>query len=266
MCPKALQHGLDEKYMSCKPVDAYQQLQIDLATESLSPVQTDILLSLLQCQRAMQDVESRGLMAGKLKMYEEMVEAAKAERLSYQIAREEMEKRIVAERKADEARRESEKKTADYLYAAGKLHMRGLLEYAESQLLKDEELKHMIQREEKSVDHNIISKGTKEIQKKVSRWQRWMMALDMERYSSLFLMIKQKIDDIDTTKCAGEAIAKLHNDLNSSIHRTLTEEVLDPSNPAGTHVIIIAISVGDSKAHLLECIAHHFEIPCQVYK
>lgn len=213
----------------------------------------------------MDDVEFRELMRENAEHMKARAEAADARAKALESEMTEMRRRFSAERATEDARREVEKRTADYLRAEGKLHMRGLLEYAEGELLQDGDLKDKIQQAEASVDHGLISKGLNESYEKISRRGRWTMALEMERYNSLFSAIKDKHDRIETTESAGAAIAKLHGMLNSNIHRALTDDVLDPSNPAGTHVIVIAMSVGIPEAHILECIANHFFIPCVVY-
>lgn len=57
---KSRELGLDETYFEWGPADAYEQLQYALPIEDPLPrVHMDLLISLLQCKRAMDDVEFR---------------------------------------------------------------------------------------------------------------------------------------------------------------------------------------------------------------
>lgn len=263
--------GLDEAFLQQGPADAYEQLQVTLSVhDSMPRAHTDLLISLLQCKRAMDDVEFRRLMQAKEDALQAKSEALEREnnalRLQMVAEREAYQLKMAAERQAEKLTQEKKTVTADYLRAQGKLHMRGLLEYAETELAKDKEVGAVMR--VRSKEQSLSKTRDKTMPAGISRMERWQIALEMAQYGSFLDKMQAACGDNHHQSAAdfAAAIAQLYRTLNSHVHRVLRDEILDPSNPTGTHVVVDADSVGVLNARLLECIAEQFNIPCIVYK
>jgi hypothetical protein len=119
-----------------------------------------------------------------------------------------------------------------------KLHMRGLIELFEKEFSKNGKFKE------------IVNSSTI----KVDRKTKWTIMLELEDYSDLK---EELLKDFYDTKAITTQVNALIDNLNRLAHNAL-KDVLDPSTVAS--LVINRLSVGDSQAQLLKCIAEKCNI------
>ena len=220
---------------------------------------------ILECIRAMQDVEIGARRDAELEALQQKFD--------------DFQKHVATSDDLRRTREEKKKTTADYLNARGKLHMRGLLEYAEKKRNEDKAFQTIVEEalKEKNEEANR-KKQTKKIEESpeskeakqpifFSRKERWIIMLKMPEHENFFTNLQTacKVDKLEKVDEFGEAISKLHNKLSKSIHKELNDNILDASNTNGGHVIIDADSVGMPEARILECIGDYFNVPYITY-
>jgi hypothetical protein len=241
---RALDSGLSEEYLHLKPANAYERVQSSMTnTEPLSRVQTDLLISLLQCQRAMDDIQYRKIIDEKSAVEKARAEAAERAEKAANARAEAVEQLLRSEQYFEKAQLIA-------LRLKGACNARGMMESIQDIIIAENKL-----------DASILKRG------KDGPIQVWTAMLKAKRHlltvaKDVGLRFgKKKKNVVSSPNEAATVLTHIYSKLSAEIHDRRSANGYKSDDAS---VIIPMTVLHESEVKFLYSIAKAYRFPAQM--